>query len=215
MQAALLTLFDPSLGYHSKWAFLLFLLVPLAAAGIFWLQRRRTGSFVFGNTHALRAVPGGFWGKLHWLPGVLRVLALVALVVAIARPQKPNRKVIQSEGVDVVVALDMSASMNAVDKSAAEIRAVQADERNPQNRFEVATQMLTEFIGNRATAGDRVGLVIFGEGAYLKYPLTTDYRRAIKDIQDLTLDDGQRDPEAPEMCHNECTINGGATAIAL
>lgn len=201
------------LTFHSQWAFLLLIAVPIAALGIFWLQRRRTGTFVYGNTHALREVKTGLLGHLHALPGILRVLALVALVVAIARPQKPNRKVIASEGVDILVALDMSASMNAVDNSPEEIRAAQLEGKNPKNRFQVATELLVDFIKNRAEAGDRVGLVIFGEGAYLKYPLTSDYRRAIKDITELVLDDGIRDADSPEFCRNDCTISGGATAI--
>ncbi len=206
-------MFGSDLQFHSPWAFALLALVPAAVFGQLWYQRRRTGTFVYGNTHTLREVSSGALGAIFWVPAVLRVLALVALVVAIARPQKPNRKVITSEGVDVMIALDMSASMNAVDKGLGEIATIQAGGKNPNNRFNVARELLIAFIRNRAEAGDRVGLVLFGEGAYLKFPLTTDYRRAIKDIKDLVLDSGVRDQDAQEVCKNDCTISGAETRI--
>ncbi|MFT5431254.1 MAG: Ca-activated chloride channel family protein, partial [Myxococcota bacterium] len=97
--------------FSSEWAWLLFLVVPVVAFGAFFWQRRNAGSFTFGNTLIVREVKTDFLGTIWWLPGLLRVLAVCAVIVALARPQKPNRKVISTRGVDVLVALDMSASM--------------------------------------------------------------------------------------------------------
>lgn len=203
-----------ALEFHSSQAWYLTLLLPLAAIGVFWVQRRYTGSFRYGNTLALRQVHGDWMGWLWWLPGLVRLAALGALVVAIARPQKPNLKVVTTEGVDVVIALDMSASMNAVDRSQGEIERIQmATGDDPKNRFDVARELLLEFIDSRKESGDRVGLILFGAGAYLKYPLTTDYRRAKHDIRDLVLDDGRRRAGDMEHCLNDCTISGAMTTI--
>ena len=202
------------LDIHSPWAWYLALFIPLAIWGGFWWQRRRTGTLKYGNTLALRHVAGAGIGGFWWLPSLLRVLALVFLTMALTRPQKPNRRVVTTKGVDVVIALDMSASMNAVDKSGTEIDRVQRGEgRDPKSRFEVARELLIHFIKARAEAGDWVGLVIFGQGAYVKYPLTTDYRRAIKDIRQLKLDDGRRNSDQMDACLNDCTISGAMTTI--
>ena len=198
---------------HSTWAWYLLLAIPLSIWGQFWFQRSRVGTLVFGNTLALRQLKPGIVTRIWWLPGVLRTLALVALVGAISRPQKPNLRVVSTEGVDVMIALDMSGSMNAVDQTQGEIAAYQAETgKNPKNRFNVASELLIDFIKKRAESGDRVGLIVFGRGAYLKSPLTTDYRRLIRTIQDLTLDDGRRRSE-DDICLNRCTISGSGTAL--
>ncbi len=198
---------------HSSWAWYLLLVLPLSIWGQFWLQRSRVGTLLFGNTLALRKLKPGLVSRIWWLPGVLRTLALICLVVAISRPQKPNLRVISTEGVDVMIALDMSGSMNAVDQSQSEIAAYQTSTgENPKNRFDVARELLIEFIKKRAEGGDRVGLIVFGRGAYLKSPLTNDYRRLIRTIRDLELDDGRRRTEE-DVCLNRCTISGSGTAL--
>ena len=199
--------------FVSRWAWPLLALLLPAAWGLFWLQRKRAAAFTFGNTMALRQVESDVLGKLWWLPGLLRLACIGLLVVALARPQKPNRTVVTTEGVDVVVALDLSASMNAVDMTRSEIDAHQAAGHEPPNRFEVARELLIDFVKNRAENGDRVGLIIFGYGAYLKFPLTTDYARIIEDIKSLKLDDGRRQSEDLEGCLNDCTISGAQTNI--
>jgi len=131
---------------------------------------------------------------------VLRVVGVVALVVAMARPQQVDTEVLSGEGLDIMIALDMSGSMNVVDMSDDQIAAVQAEGREPDNRFEAARKLLKDFIKRRKT--DRVGLVVFGGEAYLRFPPTLDYVRLLNALDDLVLDNG-----------NGCTINGGGTAI--
>lgn len=200
----------------SEWAWYLFLALPVAAFGAFWWQRRRTGTLVFGNTLTLRQLPRDWISHWGWAaPGVLRLGVLALLVFAISRPQEPRQHVVTTRGVDVIIALDMSASMNAVDKSIREIDRVQRLEgRNPKNRFDVARDLIIDFIAKRAENGDRVGLVLFGYGAYVKFPLTTDYARAAAAVEELILDDGRRSrPNDHEGCMNECTIAGAETHL--
>ena len=199
--------------FASHWAWYFLLLLFPAAWGALWWQQRQAGAMLYGNTLALRQAPTNWISRLWWLPGILRIASIAVLIVAIARPQEPNRKVITTQGVDIVVCLDMSASMNAVDMSGSQINAIQAEGLNPNNRFDTAREILIDFIKNRAESGDRVGLILFGGGAYLKFPLTNDYRRAIQDIKQLKLDDGRRTGNDVNACLNDCTISGAATTI--
>jgi Ca-activated chloride channel family protein len=199
---------------QAPWAWYLLLLLIPAAIGLFWLQHRRSGSLIFGNTLALRQIPGDFVTSGWWVPAVLRLGVMVFIIGALARPQEANPTIIQGKGVDVVICLDMSGSMNAVDKSLEDFEKDQALEVEPKNRFEIARELLIEFVKNRAKNGDRVGLVIFGTHAYLMFPPTTDYRHAIREIRRLKLDDSRRTPGGRiEDCINDCTISGAKTTI--
>jgi Ca-activated chloride channel family protein len=93
---------------------------------------------------------------------VLRGLAVLFLVLALARPQSGLKsQEITSEGIDIMLILDTSGSMRAEDF-------------RPQNRLYVAKQVIQEFIAGRQT--DRIGLVIFSRQSFLQCPLTLDYK---------------------------------------
>jgi len=143
------------------------------------------------------------------LPPLLRLLALTAIVVALARPRSTDSTVVSGEGIDVLFALDMSGSMNAVDLTDDAIVKHQERGEEPPNRFETARVLLSRFV--EARREDRIGLVIFGKEAYLKFPPTLDYDRIVEDMKTLVLDDGRRG--RADRCSNACTIDGGGTAI--
>lgn len=196
------------LWFDTPWAFLGLLLVPLL---VLWTVRRaRYGRVPTPSARAFGEIPRGIVGRLWWLPDGLRILAVTSLVVAAARPQTEDRQVVSGEGVDIVVALDMSASMNAVDTSRSELRTRISEGEIPRNRFEVATDLLQRFVGSRQQ--DRTGLVIFGRRAWLEYPLTLDHRRLVETLDRLVLDRGFKHPETGK-CINQCTISGAGTAI--
>ncbi|MFB3908929.1 MAG: VWA domain-containing protein [Candidatus Eisenbacteria bacterium] len=141
-------------------AFLLLLLLPAA-----WLllRLRRRERFEATLPHPdVGLIPEGSW-RVHArraLP-VLRGLALACLVVALARPMAGEREeVVVSEGIDIILGLDISGSMRAEDFQ-------------PDNRLAVAKEVARRFIEGRR--GDRIGLVVFANGAYTQCPLTTDY----------------------------------------
>jgi len=193
---------------------LLFLLFPLAWAGRKLYVRRRVGptrpTFSFGNFTAMAAVPGGWRARIAFVPLLLRFLALSALVVALARPQAEDWQTLAGSGMDIVLCLDMSASMNTVDMGYDEIGQYQSKGLEPPNRFEVAREALRQFVANRK--GDRIGLVVFSTEAYLKFPLTLDYTTVLNQIKALVLDSGERRREVPG-CANQCTVSGDSTAI--
>jgi Ca-activated chloride channel family protein len=94
------------------------------------------------------------------IPGILRFLVLAAIVVALARPQTGlTSESIQTEGIDIVMAMDVSSSMLAEDLE--------------PNRLEAAKQVAAEFA--RGRRNDRIGLVAFAGQAYTQAPLTLDY----------------------------------------
>ena len=186
------------------------LLLPLVAI---WLYRRRrimSGALPLGNFEAARQSRKGYKYYINLLLPLLRYGAVIVLVAAAAKPQIPSGRVLTGKGVDIMIALDMSGSMNAVDKSFEEIYDLQQLDKEPSNRFNVARDVIKRFVLTRK--GDRIGLVIFGAEAYLKFPLTLDRNRVITSLNTLVLDNGFR-TSADGVCLNSCTIPGGSTAI--
>lgn len=152
----------------------------LLALPAWWLlrRRRRPSAIVFSRVGALAKGPraGRAVARVIF---VLRNLALAALVIALARPRAGARaENVTSEGINIVIAFDISSSMLALDFQ-------------PQNRLEVARQRVKEFIGLRKS--DRIGIVAFSGEALTQVPLTTDYPvvyAAVDNMQPGQLEDG-------------------------
>jgi Ca-activated chloride channel family protein len=152
--------------------FVLFLCIPVM---IYWyLQKSRKGQ----GTLMISTVRG-FEGSRSWknlllhLPFVLRILAVTSLIIAIARPQIRNdQELVNGQGIDIVLCLDISGSMLAQDFT--------------PNRMEAAKNVASEFIDNRPA--DRIGLVIFSGESFTMCPLTTD--RAVLKSQLYSVESG-------------------------
>ncbi len=196
------------LWFEDPWYFLGLLVVPLLVWRLVRLRGR--GRVPVPSTAGLGGVAPGLTARLWWAPDALRMAAIAALVVAAARPQVEDRRIVTGEGVDIMLALDMSASMNAVDATEDELDRTLAAGKAPRNRFELARDILKSFIASREQ--DRIGLVVFGPEAWLKYPLTLDYARLMQTLDGLVLDSGLQDPRTGR-CTNGCTISGAGTAI--
>ncbi len=195
--------------FRNPW-WLLGLLPVVGLVGTLLSRRSRPATVPFSATGAVRRAGRDVRASLWRLPDWMRVVALALAVVALARPQEPDRSQLAGRGYDILVALDVSGSMNAVDRSYDEIETYQRRGAEPPNRFEAARAILKEFVGNRRQ--DRVGLVVFGADVFLKFPLTLDYRLVLDQIDDLVLDDGMRRP-GEDDCLNGCTISGAGTAL--
>lgn len=149
---------------HPAWLALL-LLVPALA----WLHHRKPqlGPITYSR---LPAGPSGAW-RLH-LPFYLRLLALGFLAVALARPQLGYTwEESLTEGIDILIALDVSGSMGAEDFK-------------PKNRLAVAKQVLRRFVAGRRA--DRIGMVVFSGSVLTRSPLTTD-----RSMLDFLIDSAQ------------------------
>jgi len=121
-----------------------------------------------------RGLPRTFRTRFRSLPMWLATIALSLFVIALARPQKGlGRDQLTTEGVDIVVALDVSGSMAALDFQ-------------PDNRLAVAKSVVGDFIRKRTR--DRVGLVIFAGRAITQSPATTDQALLLRQLEDVSLD---------------------------
>lgn len=109
---------------------------------------------------------------------VLRALAVAFLVVALARPRTSlNEESIETEGIDIVLSLDISGSMNALDFK--------------PDRLQAAKSKALDFISQRPN--DRIGLVVFAGESYTQCPLTTDtsmVKKLLRDVQQGIIEDG-------------------------
>ena len=164
-----------ALEFATPWAFLLLLFIPL-----WWLWRRGrpTPALSFSRAGTLAAVSGG--GSLvRRILLTLRVLVLVLVVTALARPRTGARtENVTTEGINIVVAFDISSSMLAEDFQ-------------PLNRLEVAKARVKQFVSGRE--GDRIGVVAFAGEALTQVPLTVDYPvvlAAVENLQAGQLEDG-------------------------
>jgi len=148
---------------HDPWALLLLALVPVAARG--WHRPRRTAAVRFPTLGVVRHIPIAGRRRWHWVVPALRVLALVLLVAALARPQRGRAESrYTGEGIDIMLAVDISGSMLAEDFTVGERRS---------NRLEAVKNVVRQFVEGRPN--DRVGLVLFGARAYTQSPLTLDH----------------------------------------
>ncbi|HLB08765.1 MAG TPA: VWA domain-containing protein [Gemmatimonadaceae bacterium] len=165
----------PAVDFASPYVLLLLLLIPT-----WWLWRRgrRAPAIVFSRADVLaRGRRGGAFTRR--LLGVLRILLLVGLIVALARPRSgAHTENVNSQGINIVIAIDLSSSMLSEDFQ-------------PQNRLEVAKDKVKQFILGRHT--DRIGLVAFAGEALTQVPLTVDYPvllAAVDNLQAGQLEDG-------------------------
>ncbi len=125
---------------------------------------------------------------IRFIPDLIMMLTLAFIIVALARPQRTNEKVEQwTEGIDIMLAMDISQSM-------------QIEDFTP-NRLEAAKNVARDFIKGRVQ--DRIGLVVFSGDAFSLAPLTTDYELLNSYLNDVNF----------EMIENRGTAIGSAIAV--
>jgi Ca-activated chloride channel family protein len=169
---------EPDVHLQQKWAWWLLLVVPYLAWQRFSRTRRRAATLRYSRVNDLVAARGGWVARLRHLPDVLRLLAVGLLAVALVRPQRMTTDASEVEGIDIVVALDVSQSM--------------LEEDLLPNRITAAKRVIDSFISKRKS--DRIGLVIFGSEAFTQCPLTLDttaVRVLLSDVR-IGLIDGSR-----------------------
>jgi len=166
-----LTFKNPELFY------LLLVIIPMAAWYIF-RQKNNTASIQVSSTSSVFKAPKTIRHYLRHLIFVCQMIAIAFFVVVLARPQSSSSwENVTTEGIDIIIALDISSSMLARDFS--------------PDRLEAAKNVAMEFISGREH--DRMGLVVFAGEAFTQCPLTTD--RAVllnlfKDLKSGLIEDG-------------------------
>jgi len=164
---------------HPLWLIALLVIPVLLLAR---RERGRAAALQYSDLSLMQGLPRSTRLRTRWVPSALRLTALALLVLAVARPQTGRSlEVIRGQGVDIVMALDISGSMAALDFE-------------PQNRLGAAKQVIDDFIAQRRY--DRIGMVVFAREAFSSSPPTFDYavlRRLLAAIElapDLGLEDG-------------------------
>lgn len=162
---------------NPEFFYLLLVLVPMLAWYIF-RYRKSGASIKYPTTMGLKNIPKGWRHYLRHMPFALLMGGFFLLTVALARPQSSSSwQDVTTEGIDIVIALDISGSMLARD--------FQPD------RLEAAKNVATEFISGRRN--DKMGLVVFAGESFTQCPLTTDHAVLInlfRDIESGMIEDG-------------------------
>lgn len=163
---------------YPKLLFLEFLLIPLIAYYVWREIKGRTPSLRVASIMPLNLKPSIFRRVLRHLPFALRMATISLLIVAIARPKSSEDFTkVDSQGIDIVLALDVSTSMLARDFD--------------PDRINAAKSIAANFIAERVN--DRIGLVVFAGESYTQCPLTTDRVTLInllKDVETGFIEDG-------------------------
>lgn len=163
--------------FAHPWLLLGLVVVPAMVAWYIWRYRKQHPA-VQHSTILTSAPERGLRARLLWLPYALRCLAVGLLIIALARPQSQlSRQEMTVEGIDIVLAIDVSGSMLAEDFK--------------PNRLEAAKKVAADFIDGRTT--DRMGLVVFAGEAYTQVPLTVDHHVLLQQLGSLksgTIKDG-------------------------
>jgi len=158
--------------------FWLFILIPITVAWYIWRERKLYGYLSVSAVKGFSLPQKSLKPMFRHSGIVLRSLALAALIIALARPQSSlSWQNSTTEGIDIVIASDISGSMLAEDFE--------------PNRMEAGKNIAIDFIKNRPN--DRIGLVIFSGESFTQCPLTIDHEVLInlfKDIKNGMIDDG-------------------------
>jgi len=145
--------------HNPEYLFGLLVLIPM----VYWFLKelhRSDASLQISSHRSLRSFPRSMKVKLLNVPYYLRFLSVALLIIAIARPQSSNSwRTENTEGIDIMIALDISGSMLAEDFR--------------PNRLEASKSVANEFILSRPN--DNIGLVLFAAKSFTQCPLTTDH----------------------------------------
>ena len=158
--------------------FWLLLLLPLMLLWYWFWNKKSQANVTFSTTIAFKKTKS--WSDaLYHLLFVLRMIAIALIVVALARPQthSENAKTKITDGIDIVMAIDVSASMLSQDLK--------------PNRFEALKKVASQFVKDRPN--DRIGLVIYAGESYTKTPVTTDKSIILNALSEITygqIEDG-------------------------
>ena len=157
---------------NKEYLFLILLLIPYV---VWFLLYRKDGepTLRMSDTYPYAYAPKSWRVRIMWLPGVLRILTFVMIIIVLARPQTHNswgKKTV--EGIDIMLAMDVSTSMLAEDLK--------------PNRMEAAKSVAAEFISGRPD--DNIGLSIFAGESFTQCPMTVDHKSLLDLLQNVQTD---------------------------
>lgn len=192
--------------FNNPLILLLILLIPL----YLWykIRRSREGAILFSSIEQLKKAKPSGTIKLRHLPLYLRSFALFLIIVSLARPQKGiEHTKMPTEGIDIVLALDVSTSMLAEDFTLNGKRA---------NRLAAVKPIVKDFIEGRAN--DRIGMVVFAGRPYTQCPLTLDYGILLQFLDKVEIgmvEDGTAIGSALATCINRLKDTPGKSKVVI
>lgn len=142
---------------------ILFLLVIIPFLVYWYIKRNqgKRGTLRYSNIGVVKKIGSSSLTHFRHITFVLRILAVILLIICFARPQSGRtEEEIITEGIDIILAMDISSSMLAEDFK-------------PKNRLEAAKDVASDFVKGRST--DRIGMVVFAAHSFTQCPLTLDY----------------------------------------
>lgn len=158
--------------YVSPWAFAWLIVLVLIVIWSLWRRKARTPTLQFSSLDIFKSSRPSLRTRLMNLPLVLKAVALIFVIIALARPQEADTKIKKNvEGIDIVIALDVSDSMLVEDMK-------------PSNRLEAAKETIKQFVAKRTS--DRIGVVIFAGESFTLVPLTLDYQLLLDRVSEIT-----------------------------
>jgi Ca-activated chloride channel family protein len=141
--------------------FILIIIVPLLVFSYLYEKKKKKASIRFSDLSVIKNLPSSRLQGFRWILFALRIATVLILIICIARPQSGKKcEEILTEGIDIILALDISGSMRAEDFK-------------PKNRLMSAKQVVEEFVKGRKN--DRLGLIVFAAHSFTQCPLTLDY----------------------------------------
>lgn len=177
--------------YAPQYLYLLFLLIPLVGISLysFYSRRRRLHRYASAPEMRIVLMPHRV-GRKRLIRDLICLLAFVALVIVLARPQMPGAKQVGEErqGIEAMICIDVSNSMLCPDL--------------PPSRLDFAKRSVQHLLDRMQS--DKVGLIVFAGQAYVQLPITTDLRTAAEFVADLT----------PTMLSAQGTAIGEAITLA-
>lgn len=153
--------------------YLLALVPVLAVAFAFFLYKRKQRLKKFADADLVNRLGVDLPKHKYWIKFILYAVALAFLIVGAANPKVGSKmEEVKREGIDIIICLDLSRSMNATDVK--------------PSRLDQAKLFISKFI--EELGGDRIGLIIFAGNAYLQMPITTDYAASSLFLESVSSD---------------------------
>ncbi len=158
---------------NPKWFWALLIIIPYLLYE-FLINRKKRVRLIHSRIDLIRSIAARS-SVLQFVPIIIRTLTILLLILALARPRLAHKKQqITGKGIDIMLAIDVSGSMKAVDFK-------------PTNRLEAAKKVAIDFIEHRRN--DRIGLIVFSENAFTQCPLTLDYNILMSIMDNVSIDE--------------------------
>jgi Ca-activated chloride channel homolog len=183
----------------------LLIVVPLMAVWYYRRRTKRSGTMRFSNLGTVKSVTASRSGIYRQSLIVLRLVVITLLIIAFARPQSGTKEEqVITEGIDIIMAMDISGSMRAEDLA------------RKKNRLDVAKEVAASFITGRQN--DRIGMVVFSGQSFTQCPLTLDYGILIKFLDEIhigMIEDGTAIGMAIANCINRLRDSKAKSKVVI